>query len=281
MAHHGAMDARTSTAHDDVEGGHREADDVSIDIRARISRFHARPPSQSRKLGMRHHEEHAGHRASWLRAGVLGANDGLLSTASLLVGVASASAGRSVLLAAGVASVVAGAGSMAIGEYSSVSSQRDAERADLETEAGELETMPRAELAELATIYEHRGLPRPLAREVAEALTEHDALVAHARDELGLDPHDLARPVEAAVTSALSFTLGALVPLLVVLAVSGGARVAVVVASTLIGLGGLGAVGARLGGAPVIRPALRVLIGGAIAMGVAALVGQAFNVTVG
>ena len=229
---------------------------------------------------MRHHEEHASHRASWLRAGVLGANDGLLSTSSLLVGVASASAGRSVLLAAGVASLVAGAGSMAIGEYSSVSSQRDAERADLETEAIELETMPRAELAELATIYEQRGLPRPLAREVAETLTAHDALTTHARDELGLDPEDLARPLEASLTSAVSVAVGALVPLLVVLVVGARFRVPAVVGAALVGLGVLGAIGARLGGAPMLRPALRVFIGGAAAMAVAWLVGQTFNVAV-
>ncbi len=251
-----------------------------VPVRREGSRFRDRPPSQSRKLGMRHHEEHAGHRSSWLRAGVLGANDGLLSTASLLVGVASASAGRPVLLATGVASLVAGAGSMAIGEYSSVSSQRDAERADLQTEAEELVTMPRAELAELTTIYEQRGLPRALAREVAETLTEHDALIAHARDELGLDPDDLARPLEAASVSAVSFSLGALIPLFVVLAVSTTLRVPAVVSSTLVGLGVLGAVGARLGGAPILRPALRVLLGGAAAMGVAWLVGQAFNVSV-
>ncbi|MCU1496341.1 MAG: hypothetical protein JWM47_294 [Acidimicrobiales bacterium] len=248
--------------------------------RGAASRFVDRPPSGSRKLGMRHHEEHAGHRASWLRAGVLGANDGLLSTASLLVGVASASAGRPVLLATGVASIVAGAGSMAIGEYSSVSSQRDAERADLETEAEELISMPRAELSELTTIYEHRGLSRELAKEVAEALTEHDALAAHARDELGLDPDDLARPLEAALTSALSFALGAMVPLLVVLGASGGARIAAVVCSALAGLAILGAVGARLGGAPLGRPALRVFLGGAVAMAAAYLVGQAFDVNV-
>lgn len=249
-------------------------------LEARSSRFQHRPPSPSRKLGMRHHEQHTGHRASWLRAGVLGANDGLLSTASLLVGVASAGAGRPVLLATGVASVVAGAGSMAIGEYSSVSSQRDAELADLETEAVELETMPRAELAELTTIYEHRGLPREMAHKVAATLTAHDALTAHARDELGLDPDGLARPLEAAVTSAASFALGALVPLLVVLAVGAGVRVPMVVGSALVGLAALGAFGARLGGAPLGRPALRVLVGGAAAMGAAALIGQAFDVAV-
>ena len=240
-----------------------------------------RPPVGRRAgRGYRHHEDHAGHRATWLRAAVLGANDGLLSTSSILVGVASAAAGRSVLLATGVASLVAGAGSMAIGEYSSVSSQRDAERADLQVEAEELRSMPGAELDELTAIWERRGLARSLAREVAESLTEHDALFAHARDELGLDPDDLARPLQAAVTSAVSFALGALVPLLVVLAVSGGVRVPAVVGSALVGLGALGALGARLGGAAPLRPALRVLLGGAAAMLVAWIVGQAFDVTV-
>lgn len=212
---------------------------------------------------------------------MLGANDGLLSTASLLIGVASASAGRSVLLATGVAGLVAGAGSMAIGEYSSVSSQRDAEVADLATEAEELRTIPRAELAELTLIYEQRGLPKPLAREVAETLTEHDALLAHARDELGLDPEDLARPLEAAIVSALSFAAGAMVPLLMVLAVGAGLRVRAMVLATFLGLGLLGAIGARLGGAPMLKPALRVLIGGAAAMSMAWLIGQFFNVQTG
>ena len=249
--------------------------------RAPMSRFIRRPTSERRMLGTRHHhEDHAGHRASWLRAGVLGANDGLLSTASLLVGVASASAGRPVLLATGVASLVAGAGSMAIGEYSSVSSQRDAERADLDVEAAELESEPRAELVELAAIYEKRGVPRPLAHEVAEALTAHDALTAHARDELGLDPDDLARPLEAAVTSAVSFSLGALAPLVVVMVTAAGLRVPAVVVSSIAGLGALGALAGHLGGASRLRPALRVLLGGAVAMGVAALVGQAFDVAV-
>ncbi|MGI8710971.1 MAG: VIT1/CCC1 transporter family protein [Acidimicrobiales bacterium] len=246
-----------------------------------------RHPSRRRDTrrgrGVRHHhaEEHVGSGAQQLRAGVLGANDGLLSTASILVGVASASAGRPVLLATGVAALVAGAGSMAIGEYSSVSSQRDAERADLATEAEELQSMPRAELAELAAIYERRGLPRPLARQVAETLTDHDALSAHARDELGLDPDDLARPLEASATSAVSFALGAMLPILVVLAAAAGLRVPLVVGSTLVGLGLLGAAGARLGGAPMGRPALRVLVGGAVAMAIAWLVGQAFNIQVG
>lgn len=237
-------------------------------------------PGKRRAVGRHHAEEHAGHRAAWLRAGVLGANDGLLSTASLLVGVASASAGRPVLLATGVAALVAGAGSMAIGEYSSVSSQRDAEEADLATEAEELRTVPRAELAELTGIYQRRGLPPALAREVAEVLTEHDALTAHARDELGIDPDDLARPLQAAAVSATSFAIGSLLPLLMVLAVGASLRVPVVVGTTLVGLGVLGAVGAQLGGAPLVRPAVRVLVGGAAALAISWLVGQAFDVTV-
>lgn len=231
-------------------------------------------------LPVRHHEAHVGRRASWLRASVLGANDGLLSTASLLVGVAAADAGRSVLLATGVASLVAGAGSMAIGEYSSVSSQRDAERADLAAEAEELATMPGAELAELAAIYRGRGLPPELADEVARSLTEQDALTAHARDELGLDPTELARPLEAAVTSALSFAAGALVPLLVILAAGPATRVPAVVVATVIGLGALGAFGARLGHAPWRRAAVRVVVGGALALVVSGLVGQLFDVAV-
>lgn len=227
-----------------------------------------------------HTERHASGRTGWLRAAVLGANDGMLSTASLLIGVASADAGRSVLLASGVAALVAGAASMALGEYSSVSSQRDAERADLEVERQELEAMPRAELRELAAIYERRGLDPPLARQVAEALSAQDPLAAHARDELGLDPGRLARPVEAAVSSAASFSLGALLPILVVLVTTARLRGPVVVASTLVGLAVLGATGARLGGAPWHRPALRVAVGGALAMALAAMVGRLFHLAV-
>ncbi len=237
---------------------------------------------RSRRFGgrMHHAEEHAGNRSNWLRAGVLGANDGLLSTASLLVGVAAASADRSMLLATGAAALVAGAGSMAIGEYSSVSSQRDAELADLATEAEELRTVPRAELAELAGIYQRRGLDADLARRVAEELTRNDALSAHARDELGIDPERLARPVEASVVSAGSFSVGAFLPIAVVLVVGAGIRVPAVIVSALIGLAALGAVGAHLGGAPKLRPALRVLIGGAAAMAISWLIGQLFNVSV-
>ena len=239
------------------------------------------PTGRTRRPAARRHDEaHASGRSAWLRATILGANDGLLSTSSILVGVASADASASVLLATGVAALVAGAGSMAIGEYSSVSSQRDAERADLETEAEELRTLPRAELAELSGIYERRGLPPALAREVAEALTEHDALAAHARDELGIDPTELADPLQASLASAASFAIGALLPILVVVLSGTSVRVPLLVVSTLIGLGILGATGARLGGAKPLRPALRVLIGGAAAMALAWGVGQLFNVNV-
>lgn len=235
----------------------------------------------ARRTRPRHHiERHLSHRAGWLRAAVLGANDGLLSTAGLLVGVAASGAGRPVVAASGVAALVAGAASMAVGELSSVASQRDAEEADLAREREELVETPRAEQRELAGIYERRGLTPHLADQVAEQLTAHDALEAHARDELGLDPDDLARPGQAAVTSAFSFSLGALVPLLVALLVGSGARVVAVVAVTLVGLGTLGATGARLGGAPPLRPTLRVVAGGAAAMAVTALIGSLFDVAV-
>jgi VIT1/CCC1 family predicted Fe2+/Mn2+ transporter len=205
---------------------------------------------------------------------VLGANDGLLSTASLLVGVAAADITRSLLLTTGIAALVAGAASMAVGEYSSVSSQRDAELADLSLEQEELATSPRSELAELQGIYVRRGLDPALALAVAEQLTAHDALASHARDELGLDPTDLARPVQAAVTSALSFSVGALVPLLCVIAAGHSARVPVCIAVTLAALGVLGAVGAALGNASWARGAGRVLIGGAAAMAVTFVLGD-------
>jgi VIT1/CCC1 family predicted Fe2+/Mn2+ transporter len=227
-----------------------------------------------------HPERHRSHRAGWLRAAVLGANDGLLSTAGLLVGVVAAGAGRSVVGATGVAALVAGAASMAVGELSSVASQRDAEEADLAVEAWELEATPRAELGELTQIYVRRGLTPDLAAEVAEQLTAHDALEAHARDELGLDPDGLARPVQAAVSSAASFSLGALVPLLVALLAPRSGRTAAIVVVTLVGMAVLGALGARLGGAAPLRPAARVVLGGATAMAVTAAVGTLFDVTV-
>jgi vacuolar iron transporter family protein len=230
--------------------------------------------TRTRVLRRPHQERHAVGRIGWLRAAVLGANDGLLSTASLLVGVAAAEVSRSVLLTTGIAALVAGAASMAVGEYSSVSSQRDAELADLSLEREELETTPRTELAELQGIYVRRGLDPELARAVAVQLTAHDALASHARDELGLDPTDLARPVQAAVTSAVSFSIGALVPLLCVVAAGRSLRVPVCIAVTLAALGALGAIGAGLGNASWSRGAGRVLIGGAAAMAISFVLGH-------
>jgi VIT1/CCC1 family predicted Fe2+/Mn2+ transporter len=227
-----------------------------------------------------HHESHASGRTGWLRAGILGANDGLLSTASLLVGVAAADVSRSVLFAAGLAALLAGAFSMAVGEYSSVSSQRDAEEADLAKERSELAESPRGELAELQGIYIRRGLEAGLARQVAEQLTAHDALASHARDELGLDPGQLAQPVQAAATSAVSFAVGALVPLITVMAVSTRWRVPACVAVTLVCLVVLGAVGAEIGGASKPRASVRVLIGGAAAMAITYAIGHAVGVNV-
>jgi VIT1/CCC1 family predicted Fe2+/Mn2+ transporter len=211
---------------------------------------------------------------------VLGANDGLLSTAGLLVGVAAADVSRSVLFAAGLAALLAGACSMAVGEYSSVSSQRDAEEADLAKEREELRDSPRSELAELQGIYVRRGLSPDLAHEVATNLTAHDAFASHARDELGLNPEDLARPTQAAVVSASSFSLGALVPIFCVLAVGPSARILTCVAVTLAFLGVLGAIGARLGGASKGRASTRVLVGGAAAMAITYVVGHIVGVNV-
>lgn len=237
--------------------------------------------AQARRMRPRHHtERHLSHRAGWLRAGVLGANDGLLSTAALLVGVVASGASQGVVAASGVAALVAGAASMAVGEMSSVSSQRDAEVADLERERAELVETPRAELSELAGIYERRGLNPELAHQVAEELTAHDPLAAHARDELGLDVNDLARPIQAAWASALSFTLGALVPLLVAVLVVSGPQEAAIVAVTLVGLVALGVTGARLGGADPLRPAARVVVGGSLAMAATFAIGTLFDVTV-
>jgi VIT1/CCC1 family predicted Fe2+/Mn2+ transporter len=230
--------------------------------------------ARTRVVRRPHQEQHAVGRIGWLRAAVLGANDGLLSTASLLVGVAAAQVSRSVLLTTGVAALVAGAASMAVGEYSSVSSQRDAELADLSREQEELATSPRSELAELQGIYIRRGLDPALAEAVAVQLTAHDALASHARDELGLDPSALARPVQAAATSAVSFSIGALVPLLCVVAAGRSLRVPACVVVTLVALGMLGAVGAWLGNASWARGAARVLVGGAAAMAVTFLLGD-------
>jgi vacuolar iron transporter family protein len=216
---------------------------------------------------------HLSHRSNWLRAAVLGANDGIVSTASLVLGVAASGASASAIVTAGIAGLVAGALSMAAGEFVSVSSQRDAERADLRLEARELRTDPDGELRELATIYERRGLEPALADAVARALTRGDALEAHARDELGLDETRLARPLQAAWTSALAFSTGAALPLLAVALTPAGAHLAATVVVTLLALGLLGDLGARLGGAPRRPATVRVLAWGAVAMAVTAGIG--------
>jgi len=219
-------------------------------------------------------ERHLGGRAAWLRAAVLGANDGLISTASLMVGVAAADSSRTAILVAGIAGLTAGALSMAAGEYVSVSSQRDTERADLERERRELAADPAAEREELVRIYRDRGLSEPLARQVAVELSQGDAIRVHARDELGFDIDALANPVQAAAVSASSFVVGAIVPIIVVALASSAWRVPLTVLVTLAGLVALGATGARLGGAPRRRAAVRVLIGGTLALAISLAIGR-------
>ena len=227
-----------------------------------------------------HPEMHRTDRVGWLRAAVLGANDGIVSTASLLVGIAAASVDRSELLTVGMAGLVAGAMSMAAGEYVSVSSQSDTEAADLARERHELLTQAESEHLELTMIYVGRGLTPELASQVAQQLTAHDALGAHARDELGISSITTARPVQAALTSAATFAVGAALPLVAAL-LAPAARVAPVVAGTsLVFLAGLGALAARTGGAPVAKAAARVVFWGALAMAVTAMVGKVFGAVV-
>jgi vacuolar iron transporter family protein len=225
-------------------------------------------------------ETHVVQRIGWLRAAVLGANDGIVSTASLIVGVAAAASSRQPILVAGVAGLVAGAMSMAAGEYVSVSSQADTEAADLVREKAELAADPGFELAELAGIYEGRGLKPDLARQVAIALTEHDALGSHARDELGLADMHRARPVQAALTSALTFSVGAALPLLASAVLPLRLLVAGVSISALLFLMLLGAVGARAGGAPVSRSVVRVTFWGALALAATYGIGSLFGTSV-
>jgi VIT1/CCC1 family predicted Fe2+/Mn2+ transporter len=229
---------------------------------------------------MQHTEHHRSHRIGWLRAAVLGANDGIVSTASLIVGVAAADAGRSGVLVAGVAGLVAGAMSMAAGEYVSVSSQADTERADLAREREELATDPKHEHAELAAIYVARGLDAELANQVAGQLMAKDALGAHARDELGISEILTARPVQAALASACSFAVGAVMPLVLVLIVPASALVWSVAASSLVFLALLGSLAARAGGSPVLRATVRVTFWGALAMALTAGVGALFGTVV-
>ncbi len=225
----------------------------------------------------RHRERHRTQRTGWLRAAVLGANDGIVSTASLIVGVASSGASRNVVLTAGIAGLVAGAMSMAAGEYVSVSTQADTERADLDRERRELETDVESERRELAGIYMKRGLDAPLAREVAEQLMEHDALGAHARDELGISEALKARPIQAALTSAVTFAAGAAVPLVCVLLSTRAMLPYATGAVALICLAGLGALAARAGGASPVRGSVRVIVWGTLAMLITGAIGSLFG----
>lgn len=229
---------------------------------------------------MSHSEEHRTHRIGWLRAAVLGANDGIVSTASLVIGVAAAEVERGDVLTAGVAGLVAGAMSMAAGEYVSVSSQSDTERADLDRERQELRETPQQELEELTGIYVERGLDRDLARQVAEQLTAHDALGAHARDELGIVEEMVARPVQAAFSSAACFAVGAALPLAMFAVAPTSAAIPAVAIASLLFLATLGGVSAGVGGAPVGTAAARVAFWGALAMAATAAVGALFGTTV-
>jgi VIT1/CCC1 family predicted Fe2+/Mn2+ transporter len=227
---------------------------------------------------MSHHELHRVHRVGWLRAAVLGANDGIVSTASLIIGVAAASATHENILLAGIAGLVAGAMSMAAGEYVSVRSQSDTETADLEMERQSLEENYDVEMDELAAIYETRGVEPSLALRVAEQLMDHDALGAHARDEIGISEITSAQPVQAALSSAATFTVGAALPLLVAWAVAGPKLIVAVAVSSLGFLALLGGLAARAGGAPIMTGAGRVLFWGALAMALTAGVGRLFGV---
>lgn len=227
-----------------------------------------------------HSERHLMARVGWLRAAVLGANDGLLSTASLIVGVAAAEASKGAVLVSGVAGLVAGAMSMAAGEYVSVSSQSDTEKADLAREAAELAAAPAAELDELAGIYVARGVQPDTARAVAQQLMAHNSLGAHARDELGITSFTTARPVQAALTSAATFATGAALPLVTVAIAPDDVLLAAVALSAFVGLGVLGAMGARAGGANVPRSMIRVVFWGVLAMAVTAGIGRLFGTVV-
>lgn len=227
---------------------------------------------------MPHSETHRVERIGWLRAAVLGANDGLVSTASLIVGVAAAASGHGAVLVAGVAGLAAGAMSMAAGEYVSVSSQSDTEKADLQRETSELAGDPEAEVRELAGIYAARGVAPDLATEVAKQMMAHDALGAHARDELGISEITTARPIQAAITSAVTFSAGAALPLVVAAFAPMNGLGLWVAGSALLGLALLGALGAKAGGAPVNRSVARVVFWGALAMAITAGVGRLFGV---
>ena len=228
----------------------------------------------------RHKEKHRTGRTSWLRAAVLGSNDAIVSTASLMIGVAASAASTPAILTAGVAGLCAGAMSMAAGEYVSVSSQRDAELADIAREKKELATSPDAELDELTGIYVKRGLDQKLARQVAVQLTERDKLGAHLRDELGIEEGALSRPFQAAWISALSFAVFALLPILGLMIAPSSLRMESIAGVTLVSLAALGALGGHLGGAAIVRASLRVTAGGALAMAITAGIGRLLGVAV-
>jgi VIT1/CCC1 family predicted Fe2+/Mn2+ transporter len=227
-----------------------------------------------------HAEDHRSDRAGWLRAAVLGANDGIVSVAGLVVGVAASGASHAVVLASGIAGVVAGAMSMAAGEYVSVQSQADTEHADIAKETRELAESPEGELSELTHIYTQRGLQPELARQVAEQLTAHDALGAHARDELGITEALRARPLQAASASAAAFAVGSALPIVAVLLAPADRVTPVTIVATIAALLVSGALAGYTGGASITRGALRVAFWGALAMGAAALVGNLFDVRV-
>jgi len=232
-----------------------------------------------------HKERHYSHRSGWLRATVLGASDGIISTAALILGVIAADASRNAVLTAGIAGLTAGALSMGLGEYVSVSSQADTERADIEKERWELTHVPERELAELTSIYRDKGLSEGLARQVAEELTEHDALTTHLTEELGITATTRARPVQAMLSSVASFAVGAALPLvaaaLVSATASAGARILAVLVVSLVALFGLGAGAAYLGGAPLGKPTARVVVGGAVAMAATMAIGKLFGTATG
>ena len=239
----------------------------------------AKPGDLPYHEGMVHEEHHRINRSSWLRAAVLGANDGILSTASLIVGVAAADSSRGSILLAGIAGMVAGAMSMAAGEYVSVKSQQDTEQADLKMEAEALAKEPEEEEAELAAIYESRGLDKPLATEVARQLMKKDALGAHARDEIGITDELSARPLQAAFWSATAFTLGAILPVFTAAVAPSRSIVWLVPLAAITLLGVLGAIAAAAGGASLTRGALRVCFWGSLAMGLTALIGKVFGIS--
>ncbi|MCI7479744.1 VIT1/CCC1 transporter family protein [[Pasteurella] aerogenes] len=228
----------------------------------------------------KHGEHHLSHRSNWLRASVLGANDGLISTASLMTGMVAAQPEFNTLLLTGISALVGGAISMAAGEYVSVSSQADTEKADMEMERRELALHPEEELKELTTIYQDRGLTPELAHEVAKQLTAHNALDAHMRDEISISEESFANPLQAAFSSAASFAIGAAIPILVILLLPLNTLLIALIISTLIGLGLLGYISAKLGGAPIRPAVMRILIWGVIAMGVTGIIGKLVGVTV-